>query len=143
MTSSLRRRASTFTDSPRLRLRLALPDSQTRLASGCGSHYQIHRLASPPAAARTTTFTATVAISREANGVRGLESPPEVVRQDDPEPALGAGAKSERDEGMIAEGGGQREPTDRRVPVEDVQRSEEHTSELQSHGLISYAVFCL
>src|SRR5438034_1332062 len=121
MTSSLRRRASTFTDSPRLRLRLALPDSQTRLASGCGSRYQIHRLASPPAAARATTFSASVAISREANGVRGLESPPEVVRQDDPEPALGAGAKSERDEGMIAEGGGQREPTDRRVPVEDVQ----------------------
>src|SRR5213596_1212577 len=25
----------------------------------------------------------------------------------------------------------------------DEQRSEEHTSELQSHGLISYAVFCL
>src|SRR5206468_2874818 len=114
-------RTTRFTDSPRLRLRLALPDSQTRLASGCGSRYQIHRLASPPAAARATTFTATVAISREANGVRGLESPPEVVRQDDPEPALGAGAKSERDEGMIAEGGGQREPTDRRVPVEDVQ----------------------
>src|SRR5213596_3790065 len=25
----------------------------------------------------------------------------------------------------------------------DLDRSEEHTSELQSHGLISYAVFCL
>src|SRR5213596_4061822 len=32
------------------------------------------------------------------------------------------------------------------VPLNDqlqVPRSEEHTSELQSHGLISYAVFCL
>src|SRR5213596_4112625 len=28
-------------------------------------------------------------------------------------------------------------------PVKARQRSEEHTSELQSHGLISYAVFCL
>src|SRR5213594_1055662 len=46
-----------LTDSPRLRLRLARPDSQTRLASGCGSHDPIHRLASPPAAARTTRFT--------------------------------------------------------------------------------------
>src|SRR3546814_11736805 len=30
-----------------------------------------------------------------------------------------------------------------RVPVEDRQRSEEHTSELQSLMRISYAVFCL
>src|SRR5213596_3813345 len=30
-----------------------------------------------------------------------------------------------------------------RVRASHVQRSEEHTSELQSHGLISYAVFCL
>src|ERR1043165_10279675 len=28
-------------------------------------------------------------------------------------------------------------------PAADVVRSEEHTSELQSRGLISYAVFCL
>ena len=27
--------------------------------------------------------------------------------------------------------------------LEDVLRSEEHTSELQSHSFISYAVFCL
>src|SRR5207247_6130019 len=47
-------RTTRFTDSPRLRLRLARPDSQTRLACGCGSHDQIHRLASPAAAARTT-----------------------------------------------------------------------------------------
>src|SRR5213079_1465020 len=46
-----------FTGSPRLRLRLAPPRSQTRLASGCGSHRHVHRLASPPAAARTATFT--------------------------------------------------------------------------------------
>src|ERR1043165_4565931 len=31
----------------------------------------------------------------------------------------------------------------RRVPHHHVERSEEHTSELQSRGLISYAVFCL
>src|SRR5439155_861577 len=49
-------RTTTFTDSPRPRLRLVLPHSQTRLAPGCGSYYHIHRLASPPAAARTTTF---------------------------------------------------------------------------------------
>src|SRR5207247_3262476 len=89
-------RTTRFTDSPRLRLRLALPDSQTRLASGCGSHYQIHRLASPPAAARATTFTATVAISREGNGGGGLESQPAVVRQDDPDPALGAAEQAKR-----------------------------------------------
>src|ERR1051326_7557402 len=29
------------------------------------------------------------------------------------------------------------------VPAEPAQRSEEHTSELQSHSFISYAVFCL
>src|SRR5213596_3932375 len=29
------------------------------------------------------------------------------------------------------------------VALGDHDRSEEHTSELQSHGLISYAVFCL
>src|SRR5207245_9435592 len=46
-------RTATFTDSPRLRLRLARPRSQTRLASGCGSHGHVHRLASPSAAART------------------------------------------------------------------------------------------
>src|SRR5436309_3925840 len=42
---------------PRDGLRLARPHSQTRLACGCGSHDHIHRLASPAAAARTTTFT--------------------------------------------------------------------------------------
>src|SRR2546425_4135544 len=47
---------SSFIDSPRLRLRLALPHSSTRLAFGCGSHCHIHRLASPSAAARTATF---------------------------------------------------------------------------------------
>src|SRR2546425_2818144 len=50
--SSFGRKPTRFTDSPRLRLRLAPPHSQTRLASGCGSHPHIHRLASPPAAAR-------------------------------------------------------------------------------------------
>src|SRR5204862_1521891 len=50
-------RTATFTDSPRLRLRLAPPHSQARLASGRGSHRHVHRLASPPAAARTATFT--------------------------------------------------------------------------------------
>src|SRR5213596_4406236 len=30
-----------------------------------------------------------------------------------------------------------------RKPMPGLVRSEEHTSELQSHGLISYAVFCL
>src|SRR5436309_7058536 len=45
---------SSFIDSPRLRLRLALPHSSTRLASGSGSHCHIHRLASAPA--RTATF---------------------------------------------------------------------------------------
>src|SRR5439155_21214680 len=59
-------RTTTFTDSPRLRLRLARPHSQTRLATrsaepprpSLGSHdHIIHRLASPAAAARTTTFT--------------------------------------------------------------------------------------
>ena len=29
------------------------------------------------------------------------------------------------------------------IDVDDVVRSEEHTSELQSHSFISYAVFCL
>src|SRR6266850_6716840 len=33
------------------------PGSQARLACGCGSHYLVHRLASPAAAARTTWFT--------------------------------------------------------------------------------------
>src|ERR1043165_3679650 len=33
--------------------------------------------------------------------------------------------------------------TDLALKVGDVSRSEEHTSELQSRGLISYAVFCL
>src|SRR2546426_6334786 len=47
---------SSFIDSPRLRLRLALPHSSTRLAFGCGSHCHIHRLASPSAAARTAPF---------------------------------------------------------------------------------------
>src|SRR2546428_2371326 len=47
---------SSFIDSPRLRLRLALPHSSTRLAFGCGSHCHIHRLASPSAAARPATF---------------------------------------------------------------------------------------
>src|SRR5213596_4409193 len=31
----------------------------------------------------------------------------------------------------------------RRRQADPLRRSEEHTSELQSHGLISYAVFCL
>src|SRR5213596_1515982 len=31
----------------------------------------------------------------------------------------------------------------RAMPFMSPARSEEHTSELQSHGLISYAVFCL
>src|SRR3989449_7798632 len=47
MTWSFWRRASSFTDSPRLRLRLARPRSQTRLACGFGSHGHVHRLASP------------------------------------------------------------------------------------------------
>src|SRR5205807_4452640 len=50
-------RTATFTGSPRLRLRLARPRSQARLAFGCGSHGHVHRLASPSAAARTATFT--------------------------------------------------------------------------------------
>src|SRR5438093_129763 len=50
-------RTATITDSPRRRLRLALPRSQTRLAGGCGSHCHDHRLASPAAAARTATIT--------------------------------------------------------------------------------------
>src|SRR3546814_6540964 len=32
---------------------------------------------------------------------------------------------------------------DKRLPAEPIQRSEEHTSELQSLMRISYAVFCL
>src|SRR5213076_1342137 len=64
-------RTATFTDSPRGArrrasagaARLALPGSQTRLAARVaeppqpplGSHCQVHRLASPPAAARTAT----------------------------------------------------------------------------------------
>src|SRR5207245_1792279 len=149
-------RTATFTDSPRLRLRLARPRSQTRLACGFGSHGHVHRLASPAAAARTATFidsprlrlrlarprsqtrlacafgpcrpssvpsqnvvTATAAISREANRMRGLESLPSIVRQDNPEKVLGAGAEPERDEGMIAERRGQREAADLRGSVED------------------------
>src|SRR5213596_2454357 len=34
-------------------------------------------------------------------------------------------------------------PATPRSPAPPPARSEEHTSELQSHGLISYAVFCL
>src|SRR3989442_1136330 len=155
MTWSFWRRASSFTDSPRLRLRLARPRSQTRLACGFGSHGHVHRLASPAASARTATLTnspppppplppppsptrpppplpcpppsppsqtgvpATAAISREANRMRGLESLPSIVRQDDPEKILGAGAEPERDEGMIAERRGQREAADLRGSVED------------------------
>src|SRR5437016_9996815 len=143
MTWSFWRRASSFIDSPRLRLRLARPRSQTRLACGCGSHGHVHRLASPAAAARTAAprrpaartattgpcrpssvpsqnvVTATAAISREANRMRGLESLPSIVRQDDPEKVLGAGAEPERDEGMIAERRGQREAADLRGSVED------------------------
>src|SRR2546422_3469040 len=43
---------SSFIDSPRLRLRLALPHLSTRLAFCCGSHCHIYRLASPSAPAR-------------------------------------------------------------------------------------------
>src|SRR2546426_2206146 len=45
-----------FIDSPRLQLPLARPCSSTRLASGCGSPVHVHRLASPPAAARPSMF---------------------------------------------------------------------------------------
>src|SRR2546426_6161383 len=51
--------------------------------------------------------------------MRGLESLPSIVRQDDPEKVLGAGAEPERDEGMIAERRGQREAADLRGSVED------------------------
>src|SRR5205807_682627 len=50
-------RRTTITGSPRLRLRLAGPRSQARLACGCGSQDHDHRLASPAAAARTITIT--------------------------------------------------------------------------------------
>src|ERR1043165_10043870 len=36
-----------------------------------------------------------------------------------------------------------RQPGIRHHPRKETKRSEEHTSELQSRGLISYAVFCL
>src|SRR5213596_124870 len=39
--------------------------------------------------------------------------------------------------------GGEPAPARERAPAHQRDRSEEHTSELQSHGLISYAVFCL
>src|SRR3989442_13137511 len=51
--------------------------------------------------------------------MRGLESLPSIVRQDDPEKVLGAGAEPERDEGMIAERRGQREAADLRGSIED------------------------
>src|SRR5438128_9808366 len=54
--------------------------------------------------------------------MRGLESLPSVVRQDDPDKVLGAGAEPEGDEGIVAERRGQREAADLRVSVEDVQR---------------------
>src|SRR5439155_19253045 len=49
-------RTTTLIDSPRRRLRLVRPRSETRLADGCGSYDHVHRLASPTAAARTTTL---------------------------------------------------------------------------------------
>src|SRR2546425_8424052 len=56
--SSFGRKPTRFTDSPRLRLRLAPPHSQPLLASGCGSHRHIHSLSPPPAAAPTPPLTA-------------------------------------------------------------------------------------
>src|SRR5437667_168509 len=104
MTWSFWRRASTFIDSPRLRLRLARPRPVPCRPSSVPSQ---------------NVVTATAAISREANRMRGLESLPSIVRQDDPEKVLGAGAEPERDEGMIAERRGQREAADLRGSVED------------------------
>src|SRR2546427_6197617 len=46
-----------ITGSPRVRLRLARPRSQARLACGCGSQGHDHRLASPTAGARKATIT--------------------------------------------------------------------------------------
>src|SRR5437773_681459 len=64
--------------------------------------------------------TATVAISREADRMRGLESLPSVVREDDPKEVFSVGTEPERDEGIIAERRGQHELADLRVSVEDV-----------------------
>src|SRR3989442_1181555 len=64
--------------------------------------------------------TATVAISREADRMRGLESLPSVVREDDPKEGFSVGTEPERDEGIIAERRGQHELADLRVSVEDV-----------------------
>src|SRR2546430_13850833 len=51
--------------------------------------------------------------------MRGLESLPAVVRQDDPKKVLGAGAEPEGDEGIVAERRGQREASELRGSVED------------------------
>src|SRR5438132_7983408 len=109
MTASFRRRTSSFTGSPRLRLRLAQPRSASPRPVPCR----------PCSVSSQVVLTTTVAISREANRMRGLESLPSIVRQDDPEKVLGAGAEPERDEGMIAERRGQREAADLRGSVED------------------------
>src|SRR5213595_833349 len=53
-----------------------------------------------------------------------------LFRSREPEPVRGTG--NERPE-----------PTSRDVPRDGFARSEEHTSELQSPSVISYAVFCL
>src|SRR3546814_10901711 len=60
------------------------------------------------------------------------------------DPADAAEDRVQRPERMLQErlaGGGQDQPVD--AAVEPVERSEEHTSELQSLMRISYAVFCL
>src|SRR3546814_2986125 len=43
----------------------------------------------------------------------------------------------------IPQTGGARKPVGARIKLGDINRSEEHTSELQSLMRISYAVFCL
>src|SRR5213083_1186950 len=83
------------------------------------SHFRLSSRAMTCSVSPQNVVTATVAISREANRMRGLESLPSIVRQDDPEKVLGAGAEPERDEGMIAERRGQREAADLRGSVED------------------------
>src|SRR5216117_3712747 len=105
MTWSFWRRACSFTGSPRLRLRLARrPRDVLRLALPRPVPCR------PSSVPSQNVVTATVAISREANRMRGLESLPSIVRQDDLEKVLGA--EPERDEGMIAERRGQREAAD-------------------------------
>src|SRR3546814_5687154 len=94
----------------------------------------------PPRSTRTDTLFPYPTLFRSVGDDRTGQAQPDVVlRQDD------LGEPSERGRLAVAQPQHlrQREALERRVRGPLAQRSEEHTSELQSLMRISYAVFCL